>query len=189
MKRLAHLGCGKRRLEGYIHVDLADYPHIDHRHDIRTLPMFEDDSLDGIYASHVLEYFDRVEVADVLREWRRTLRPGGFLRLAVPDFEALCEVYRETGRLDLVLGPLYGRWSPTPGVVIHHRTAYDFDSLACILLENGFNTPRRWDWRAVFNGVHAGYDDYSQAYYPHMDKDNGRLTSLNVEAEKTGDTA
>jgi predicted SAM-dependent methyltransferase len=186
MKRLAHLGCGKRHLEGYIHVDLADYPHIDHCHDIRTLPMFEDDSLDGIYASHVLEYFDRIEVEEVLAEWRRALRPGGFLRLAVPDFEALCGLYMKTGDLGLVIGPLYGRWCPTPGLVIHHKTVYDFESLARILLKNGFSPPRRWDWREVFSGIHVGYDDYSQAYYPHMDKEKGRLMSLNVETEKLG---
>ena len=55
-----HLGGGKRYFEGYVHVDLADYPHIDYRHDVKTLPMFKDDSISLIYASHVLEYFDRI---------------------------------------------------------------------------------------------------------------------------------
>ena len=27
-------------------------------------------------------------------------------------------------------------------------------------------------------------DDYSQSYYPHMDKEDGKLMSLNVEAVK-----
>ena len=31
---------------------------------------------------------------------------------------------------------------------------------------------------------HSDIDDYSQAYIPHMDKDNGTLMSLNVEAIK-----
>jgi predicted SAM-dependent methyltransferase len=181
---LAHLGCGKRRLAGYVHVDLADYPHIDHRHDIRTLPMFPDSSLNGIYASHSLEYFDRVEVVEVLAEWRRVLRPGGFLRLAVPDFAALNAVYAETGDIAQVLGPIYGRWSPTPGLVIYHKTAYDAASLTAVLKEAGFVGVRPWDWRQVFTGENAGFDDYSQAYSPHMDKENGRLMSLNLEADK-----
>jgi hypothetical protein len=39
----------------------------------------------------------------------------------------------------------------------------------------------RYDWR---NTVHKDYDDYSQAYIPHMDKERGILMSLNVEGEK-----
>ena len=31
---------------------------------------------------------------------------------------------------------------------------------------------------------HAQFDDHSQAYLPHMDKENGTLMSLNVECIK-----
>ncbi|PYQ00216.1 MAG: methyltransferase, partial [Acidobacteria bacterium] len=68
-----HLGCGKRYIPGFVHVDVADLPHIDHRGDVRSLPMFKDESTELVYACHVLEYFDRVEVVDVLREWHRVL--------------------------------------------------------------------------------------------------------------------
>ena len=83
-----HLGCGKRYIPGFVHVDTAAFPHIDYRHDVRTLPMFDDNSVDLIYACHVIEYFDRIEVLDVLREWHRVLKPDRVLRLAVPDFAA-----------------------------------------------------------------------------------------------------
>jgi hypothetical protein len=45
----------------------------------------------------------------------------------------------------------------------------------------GFVGVRRYDWRKT---EHADIDDYSRAYYPHMDFDNGFLLSLNVEADK-----
>jgi|GEM_PF-3399702 len=32
-----HLGCGKRYIPGFIHVDLSDYPHIDYKHNIKDL--------------------------------------------------------------------------------------------------------------------------------------------------------
>jgi len=181
-----HLGCGKRYLKGYTHVDLADYSHIDHNHDIKTLPMFDGNSVDLIYSSHSLEYFDRVEVTEVLREWRRVLKPGGVLRLAVPDFEALAGLYVENRDLNQVLGPLYGRW-PVPGsdLVIYHKTVYDYASLKEVLESNGFCNVGRWDWREVFSGEFKDFDDYSQAYVPHMDKENGTLTSLNVQGEKS----
>ncbi|MEM3434115.1 MAG: methyltransferase domain-containing protein [Candidatus Methanomethyliaceae archaeon] len=180
-----HLGCGKRYLPGYIHIDLGDYAHLDYRCDISRLPMFGDSTVDLIYASHVIEYYDRVEVTEVLREWYRVLKKGGILRLAVPDFEALIEVYRKWRDLDLIIGPLYGRMEIAgTGVVIYHRTVYDFSSLSRLLERVGFLNIRRWDWRKIFQGEYSGYDDYSQAYIPHMDKENGILISLNVEAEK-----
>ena len=97
-----HLGGGKRHLKGYVHIDSADYPHIDYRHDVRALPMFEDNSVSLIYASHLLEYFDRFEVQRILREWYRVLISGGILRLAVPDFEALTEVYQRYKNLSRI---------------------------------------------------------------------------------------
>ena len=25
-----HLGCGRRHIDGYVHIDVVDYPHVDH---------------------------------------------------------------------------------------------------------------------------------------------------------------
>ena len=179
-----HLGCGKRHIPGWIHIDLADYPHIDFKQRVDDLSNFEDNTVDLIYASHVLEYFDRFEARKVLLEWRRVLKPGGILRLAVPDFEALVWVYLKYKDLNLIHGPLYGRWE-IPGskepVIIYHKTCYDFASLQKILLDAGYTNIHRYDWRQT---EHKDYDDYSQAYIPHMDKERGKLISLNVEATK-----
>ena len=54
-------------------------------------------------------------------------------------------------------------------------------SLSADLKEVGFSETRLWDWRTT---EHAHMDDYSQAYIPHMDKENGTLVSLNIEAVK-----
>lgn len=178
-----HLGCDKRFIPGFVHIDLADYPHIDHRHDIRRLPMIADGAAELIYVCHALEYFDRVEVLQVLREWRRVLQPSGVLRVAVPDFGALVQVYRKYDDLNKIIGPLFGRW-PIPGgdLTIYHRTVYDFTALKSVLESAGFAEVHRYDWRQT---IHKNYDDYSQAYVPHMDKEHGLLVSLNVEATKT----
>lgn len=179
-----HLGCGKRFLAGFVHVDLADFPHIDYRHDVRRLPMVEDGGAELIYACHVLEYFDRVEVEPILNEWHRVLKPGGVLRVAVPDFAALMKVYREYRDLSLIHGPLYGRIiiSTEDGErTVYHRTAYDFQTLGTVLVSAGFRNLRQYDWRET---SHGDVDDFSQAYIPHLDKEHGRLISLNVEATK-----
>ena len=70
-----HLGCGWRNFgDEWVHIDGGDYDHLDH-HDITKLP-YEDESVDLIYASHVLEYFDREEVVSILQEWTRVLKGG-----------------------------------------------------------------------------------------------------------------
>ena len=179
-----HLGCGKRYIPGFVHIDLDDQPHIDHRSRIDRLPMFGDETVELIYCCHAFEYFDRIQAPNVLREWRRVLRAGGILRLAVPDFAALAAVYRSSGALDDVLGPLYGRIAvqdPEGPRVIYHRTVYDYRSLSDLCLTAGFQSVRRYDWRET---IHKNYDDFSQAYKPHMDKDHGVLISLNIDAVK-----
>jgi SAM-dependent methyltransferase len=177
-----HLGCGKRILPGFVNVDLADFPHVTYRRSIENLDFLDDGCAELIYSSHTLEYFDRFEVRGVLKEWKRVLCSGGVLRLAVPDFAALAEAYLQRRSLDLILGPLYGRMAVAgAGSVIYHKTAYDFDSLSELLEECGFAEVRRYDWRKT---IHRDFDDHSQAYIPHMDKETGKLISLNVECRK-----
>lgn len=180
----AHLGCWHRFIPGFVHVDLCDLPHIDHKSGIDRLPFFADASVALIYCSHALEYFDREQAREVLKEWHRVLAPGGILRLAVPDFAALIQVYQRSGELARVLGPLYGKMrisTPEGERTLYHKTTYDEASLGALLQDCGFVEPQRWDWRAT---EHAHIDDHSQAYYPHMQKDSGILVSLNLQARK-----
>jgi predicted SAM-dependent methyltransferase len=177
-----HLGCGKRYLPGFVHVDLDDFPHVDYRNNIDSLPMFNDETVDLIYCCHAFQYFDRTAAGAVLREWHRILKPGGVLRLAVPDFDALAELYRRQGDLDLIIGPLFGRIeivSPQGRQVIFHKTVYDETTLSQMCINAGFKSAARYDWRET---AHSGFDDFSQAYYPHMAKETGLLVSLNLEA-------
>jgi predicted SAM-dependent methyltransferase len=176
-----HLGCGERYLEGFTHVDLAKYDHIDYEIPVDNLEIFSDNSVEEIYASHVIEYFDREEIKTVLKEWNRVLKENGVLRLAVPNFPELIKVYKTSDDLSKILGPLYGKWKINTKS-IYHKTVYDEKSLAVILEQAGFRNIRKWDWKTVFND--KDYDDHSQAYFPHMDKENGIHVSLNLECNK-----
>ena len=180
-----HLGCWKRDIPGFTNVDIFDSPHIHYKQSVDDLSNFDDNSAELIYASHVLEYFDRQEAEKVLKEWYRVLAPSGALRVAVPEFPKLVEVYKKTnGDIGKILGPLYGRMiveTPEGEKIIYHKTVYDFESLKTLLESVGFKNYRRYDWQKT---IHKDYDDHSQAYFPHMDKENGLLISLNVEADK-----
>ena len=176
-----HLGCGERYLEGFTHVDLAKYDHIDYEIPVDNLEIFSDNSVEEIYASHVIEYFDREEIKPVLKEWNRVLKENGVLRLAVPNFPELIKVYEISDDLSKILGPLYGKWKINTKS-IYHKTVYDEKSLTDILEKAGFRNIRKWDWKTVFNN--KDFDDHSQAYFPHMDKENGIHVSLNLECNK-----
>lgn len=181
-----HLGCGARRIPGWVHVDLAPYPHIDVKHGVDSLPMFGDGAAETIYACHVLEHFARKETLRVLLEWRRVLKVGGTLRVCVPNFAEWTALYHDVAKtstdpraaLDAVHGSILGRQDHPFNV---HYQAFDEVALRDALLAAGFREPRRYDWRET---EHAWLDDFSQTYWPHMDKEHGRLMSLNMEATK-----
>lgn len=174
-----HLGCGAKHIPGWFHVDVLDYPHIDHRGPVEDLSFIPSETIKLIYASHVLEHFGRFIYMDVLREWRRVLTKGGVLRLAVPDFAAAAQLY--------ISGALPRGIEDVRGLICggqrdnydFHAMIFDEPDMTRALKEVGFSKVRRWDWRET---EHAWLDDFSQAYIPHMDKDNGTLVSLNLEA-------
>lgn len=179
--RRLHLGCGDKWLPGFFHIDIANAPHVDYCGGVDALHFIPDNTVELIYACHVLEHFGRHEVVAVLCEWHRVLASGGVLRLAVPDFGAVVAEYGDRGLADgynglmgLVCG---GQRTPHDC----HRAIFDLPYLTRLLRQARFAQITPWDWRTT---EHAHVDDYSQAYLPHMDKDHGRLMSLNLEATK-----
>ena len=172
MGRKLHIGCGKRDFgPEWIHIDGGKYPHVSHNK-VTKLP-FKNQSISVIYSSHLIAYFDRFEILDVLTEWHRVLEPGGVLRLATPDFFRMIRMYNDSKiKLDDIHGPLYGRMEMN-GRVIYHKTTYDYPSLTRYLMLAGFKNVKRYDHRQT---EHALFDDHSAAYLKQ------ELISLNVEA-------
>ena len=177
-----NIGCGWRDFgKDWIHIDGGDYKHLDDN-DI-YLSLVEDETADLIYASHLIEYFDRKEIINLLDFWKRKLKTGGTLRISVPDFGQITSLYIKgynDYKLEDFLGLLYGKM-PMGKETIYHKTTYDFKSLKLLLEDIGFRDVKKYDWRKT---SHSEFDDHSQCYLPHMDKDNGTLLSLNMECKK-----
>lgn len=175
-----HLGCGRKYIKGFKHVDLQDFDHIDYKTSVDDLYFAKDNSVEAIYAAHVLEHFGRNEYKNVLQEWFRVLKPGGILRLSVPSFEAVVQYYtQQDDNLEILLGLLVG--GQKVGEHDFHKMIFDKKLLTKVLQEVGFVNTAEYDWKST---NHHHIDDFSQAYLPHMDKTNGMLMSLNIEAIK-----
>tara|TARA_R110000824_G_C15231714_1_gene678654 strand:+ start:6042 stop:6590 length:549 start_codon:yes stop_codon:yes gene_type:complete len=174
-----NLGCGDKKLPGFINVDSRPDVNPDAICVLPTISTeFKEGYADLIYASHVLEHFERNDVTVLLAECYKVLKPGGKLRLAVPDFDAVVDYYILTGNLAPLQTLLYGGHKYPED---YHFIAFSFRSLQKALKDAGFNIVERYDWKTT---EHAYIDDYSQAYLPHMEKIRGKLMSLNVEATK-----
>lgn len=96
-----NLGAGDHEIPGYISVDRKSGQEV--------YPLsYPDSSVEEIYASHVLEHFSHRDVASVLADWVRSLKPGGVLKVAVPNFDRIVDWYKQD-REDLpLLGYLMG---------------------------------------------------------------------------------
>jgi predicted SAM-dependent methyltransferase len=173
-----HLGCGPKHINDFTNIDARSLPGVDLVDDIQTLGIFKENEIDLIYVSHVLEHIGRREYMTVLQRWYDILKEGGTLRIAVPDFEKVVEHYNEYKNLEVLRGFLYGGQTYPQN---YHYCAWDFKTLANDLETIGFKDVKPYDWRAT---EHSHIDDFSQCYLPHMDKENGKLMSLNVEATK-----
>lgn len=66
------------------------------RWDLRHGIPFSDSSFEAVYHSHFLEHLERRDAIQFLGECRRVLRPGGVLRIVVPDLCHLVQRYVST---------------------------------------------------------------------------------------------
>lgn len=74
----------------------AAYGPIHLRGDCRKLP-FDSNSLDFAYSSHVIEDFRLAEWPDLVSEWVRVIKPGGYLILLAPEKELWADYVRKGG--------------------------------------------------------------------------------------------
>ena len=137
-------GCGEELSPGFINLDRQWRPGVVCWDITVPLPIASG-SLRGIFTEHCLEHVPLHQARAALREFRRTLRPGGLLRIVVPDAELYVRNY--------VAGqPMpYGGNEISPMDSLNrvfrmgnaHRYAYDFDTLAVLLREAMFDDIRR----------------------------------------------
>jgi len=108
LPRQLHLGCGGRKVAGFLNVDVASS---DWDLDLASgsLP-WPDNSFDAVVSQQVIEHLDlQQELIPLLREIRRVCAPGAEIWLACPDMESICRSYLEDGGAALLADRLK-RW-------------------------------------------------------------------------------
>jgi len=90
-----NLACGSTFVEGrgWINLDFVPSTPEVHKADLLERLPFDNDSVNTVYSSHFLEHIPKVQVAEFLQECFRILKPGGEIRLVLPDFEEMCREY------------------------------------------------------------------------------------------------
>ena len=90
--KLLNIGCGQVYHPDWINLDLYRSKFVKYHNIKKTLP-FEDNSIDAIYHSHVLEHLTQEEGAKFLEDCYRVFKKGGVMRAVVPDLETICREY------------------------------------------------------------------------------------------------
>jgi predicted SAM-dependent methyltransferase len=143
-KVLLHIGCGKINSPEFVNIDAQPFPHVHIISDnITSLEDFAEAAVDLVYMCHILEHIKRRELKNVLSEMQRVLKPGGILRLSVPDFDKLLEVYNASGRnMETISLQLMGGQDNQYNI---HYSVFNRRRLSELLQEVGFHSITSWD--------------------------------------------
>lgn len=126
-----NIGCGKKHLSGFVNMDI-ERPY-DKKLDARKGLPYADQTVNGVYSEHFFEHLTQAEGLRFLRECRRILKPGGIVRIAMPDLDEIINRYvSENWRGD---GDMF-------------KLGYDWVSNRCEMLNIGM---REWGHKHVYN--------------------------------------
>lgn len=156
-----HLGCGGRRVSGWLNVDVAAS---DFDVDLTSRLPWRAGSFDAIVSQHFIEHLELFsELLPLFQELRRVLRPGGEIWLSCPDMEKVCRSYLD-GRVTELVNDRGGRGdlshsaegAPPPQIVndlFHqwgeHKNLFDYELLEWALANSGFTEIRKVDEAAL----------------------------------------
>lgn len=167
-----HIG-GKEAKAGWLILNAQPGPNVDVVGTVQDLSPFADESMDEVYASHVLEHLGyHEELPAALAGIHRVLKPGGAFRLSVPDLEMLCWMFLNDkvtpeGRVFLMRMMFGGQTDAFD----FHKVGLTWEIMSGYLRKAGFETFERVDEFGLF-------DDTSAMQV------GGKYISLNIHAVK-----
>jgi SAM-dependent methyltransferase len=172
------IGCGKFPRPGWINTDNKVRPGVDCVADLRGDLPFADAAFDYAAAIHVLPHIPLAGLAAALARIRRVLKPGGVLRLALPDLERALDAFRGGDASYFAVADT--EWESLGAklvaqIVWHNdiRTPFTFDLAAEALAKAGFPAVAR-----------CGFRETRSRFPEIVELDNRESESFFVEAMK-----
>jgi predicted SAM-dependent methyltransferase len=180
-ERRLNWGCGEHVAPGWINSDVKDTPEVDLVADIREGLPIATGSLDYVVSVHALPELGYAELPVALQELRRVLKPGGVLRLALPDLDRAIDAYRRGDEAYFKVDPedvssLGGRLIAQMLWYGHSRSLFTVDFVEELLAEAGFERVR---------ACRCG--ETATEFAAIVELDNREDESLFVEAWKAAD--
>jgi SAM-dependent methyltransferase len=177
IKRL-NWGCGSWTEPGWINADIKDEPGVDISCDILDGLPLDSNDLDYAVSIHSLPEIPYPDLVPALEELRRVLKPGGVLRLSLPDMEKAIAAYQRNDR-DYFLIPDEDVTSIGGKMIVqltwygYSRSLFTFDYIEELLYKAGFTSVTR-----------CAYQQTNNRYPEIVELDNREQESLFVEAVK-----
>lgn len=144
------LGCGTRRFDGWVNVDLRRSVHPDVRLDLRAGFPAPAGSVQCIFSEHVFEHFTLSDGERIFADCHSALEDGGVMRVAMPDLRYAVERYL-AGQSQADIAPEAAndasfRSIDSPARLLNyalrswgHLYLYDLDELCLRLRQAGFS--------------------------------------------------
>ncbi len=191
-KNYLNLGCGSVIAKNFINIDFFFNKSIDFGADFRYPLRICDASIDGVFCEHTFEHFTYNTNQMLFKECHRILKPGGILRIIVPDLSLFIKNYIENNlewfqkweQLMFIASNSLERAKrrlKTPLEAISfvtqeygHLSAWDMDTLMGYLKESGFSEIKRTSFMSGEDKMLL-LDDSSEAR---------RFVSIYLEAKK-----
>ena len=173
-----NVGCGLNPAPGWINLDLRTHQGMDLCCDIRRSIPLGERAVDYAVAIHVLQDLPWADLPAATAELHRVLRPGGVLRLALPDLDRAIEAYRSGDAAYFYVPDTHARSLGAKLItqIVWYgsvRTPFTFDFAHELLGNAGFARIER-----------CGFRQTRSAYPQIVDLDDRERESLFVEAVK-----
>jgi prepilin-type processing-associated H-X9-DG protein len=139
-----NVGSGAKSHCDFVNIDGNIFRRPEMWLDLKNGIPFASETVDGIYASHVLEHFYYTEVAKIFRESYRVLKRGGGIRMIVPSLEGAITAYLNGNRswfseFPTKFDSLGGRFANFLFCDGQHRLAFDFSFAEELMRQAGFS--------------------------------------------------
>tara|TARA_B100000674_G_C37792034_1_gene892219 strand:+ start:21 stop:539 length:519 start_codon:yes stop_codon:yes gene_type:complete len=166
-----HIG-GKQKKEGWKILNIQKSDNVDFVGDITNLDQFKENSIDEIYASHVLEHVNQNDIENTLIGIYRILSNKGKFYVSVPDLDILCKMFLDpSSSLDIKWHTMRMMFGGQTDKYDFHYFGWNFLFLNGYLNKIGFKNIERVKTFSLFEDG-SNFEPY------------GKPISLNVIAHK-----